>query len=230
MRILITGHLGFIGSNLKKQFKASGWDIKEGNDICSLQKLTVPYDVIINCAGEIWNKDEMIWTNVYGTERLAEHCYNTKTKLIHLSTASIYGNTYYGITKRMGEEVIKYYNSKDWLILRLTGIYGDGGDSAAYKFEKGDNIIFGDGYHVKDLVHIKDLIQAIKLAIKNNWIGEVNLGRGKPATVNEIFRRFGKGKPKYLKNKKPDMFVTCLDNSKALELGWKPTWSIYDKL
>ena len=228
MRICITGHLGFLGSYFKKQFKADGWDLKEGNDIASLL-LKDKYDLIINCAGEIWNKDSMIWTNVHGLDVLAKFCSDTNTKLIHFSTASVYGDSWYGITKRMGEEVIRHHNPKDWLILRLTGIYGEGGDTSAYLFEKGDNTIFGDGYHIKDFVHIRDLIKAVELAIKDNWTGEINLGGGKPATVNEIFKRFGKGKPKYLKDKKPDMFITYLDNSRALELGWRPSWSIYDK-
>lgn len=240
MNVLITGYLGFIGQHLMRYFKKvenvrkGGWivqgiDLREGYDITKYFR--GKYDVVVNCAGETHNLDMMVHTNVLGVESIVKQCQEYGGKLIHFSTSSINGSTYYGLTKRMGEEIIRAINPPNWCILRLVNVYerGGKGDSPACAFSRGDNVIFGDGYHIKDHVHVRDVVSAVELAIKDNWQGEVNLSSGKPATINEVFKRVSSGVPEYKLDKKPDMLVSYLDNSRALSLGWQPTWSIYDE-
>lgn len=227
MNILVTGEKGFLGSKLVEA--DDGWDIKDGKDISDLDNLRdVHYDLVINCAAEMFDKDNMVWTNVLGVESVARYCKRERAKLIHFSTVTIFGEGYYGATKRMGEEVIQQINPKDWLILRMTNVYGPGSQSPANRFENGEKDIFGEGYHIKDHVHVRDITHAVRMAITDNWTGIVNLSSGKPATIREVFRRFGTGEPNFLLDRKPDIQVSVLDNSRALSLGWKPTWSVYD--
>jgi nucleoside-diphosphate-sugar epimerase len=220
MKILIVGNQGFIGSYLQKNLKCDGMgkeDIADGE-----------WDVVINCAVEKFKESEMFQENVMSTDYVLRHLVSETTKLIHFSSVSIYGDSYYGLTKKMAEDLVKA-RAKDYCILRMTNVYGSGGDSPANRFENGDNTIFGQGFHIKDHIHIKDVLKAVRLAIKDNWQGEVNLSSGKPATINHIYAKWGIKRPKYLKDKEPAIQISILDNSRALSLGWKPSWSIYNE-
>jgi len=172
----------------------------------------------------------MVWTNVLGVQNLLEMCQKWNAKLIHFSTVGIYGKGRYGLTKKMGEDLIKHTNPNGgYCILRMTNLYGDGGSSPACRFENGEQVIYGDGSHVKDHLHVRDVVTAVKMAVEDNWKGEVNLSSGVSAPISEVYEIFGYGKPVYLKDAKPDIEVSQLDNSSALALGWRPTWNIYDR-
>ena len=236
MKILLTGVRGFLGNylfeHLSKKYQIEGEDIKTDklHDIARQGYPLARYDVIINCAAELTDKDNMIHTNVLGVDNLTRYCKNRNVKLIHFSTVSIYGSSYYGLSKKMGEDIIRFWDSPDWVILRMTNVYQPKGkgDSPACRFSRGETEIFGNGLHTKDHIHIRDVLSAVELAIKDNWYGEVNLASGTTLSVNNIFARLGMGEAIYLKNKKVDMEESKLDNSKALKLGWSPTWNLKD--
>ena len=235
-KILICGSSGFIGSylfeHLSKQFKVEGEDIKMGKlyDIARSGYPIKQYDIIINCAVEIFNQDNMIYTNVLGVDNLSRYCKKRNAKLIHFSSVSIYGNSYYGLSKRMGEDLIRFWDLPNWVILRMTNVYQPKGkgDSPACRFSRGETEIFGNGLHTKDHIHIRNVLQAVQLAIKDNWHGEVNLASGTSLSINDIFARLGVGEAIHLRDKKVDMVESKLDNSEALSLGWKPTWDLKD--
>jgi nucleoside-diphosphate-sugar epimerase len=87
MKILITGHEGFIGSNLyhyliEKNYVVIGLDIKSGNDIltCNLPDC----DIVIHLAGvggvrESIDDPAKYWqNNVEGTKRILDHYSNIR--------------------------------------------------------------------------------------------------------------------------------------------------------
>lgn len=230
MNVLITGNKGFIGSNIKVNVIGAinrGWDIKyEDKDIND--DIPGKYDTVIHCAAEMFDKDKMMWTNYLGTLNIVKHCLKWGARLIHLSTVSVYGDGMYGYSKKMAENVVEKLRPKG-CILRLTNVYGPGGSSPANRFEQGENVIFGDGSHVKDHVHLNDVVRAINMAINDEWEGTINIASGAPMAIKDVFERFGKGEPVYEKDRKPDIDNSILGNGTAFKLGWKPTWSIYDK-
>lgn len=110
MRVLITGHLGFIGSYLTKALKGTGiewvgYDIVDGNDIRNKLRLEKfieagNYDLVIHMAalagvrrGEEF-PDEYISTNVLGTKNIVDLCEKYSCKLIFFSSSSVLGGNW----------------------------------------------------------------------------------------------------------------------------------------
>jgi len=124
MKILITGHLGFIGSylckELKKRHKLVGYDLRSGDDIRDRRKLefifeTENIDCVVHLAaltgarrGELY-PDEYFQVNVLGTKNVVDLCekYNVN-RLIHFSSSSVQNgapDTIYGMSKYIGERI-----------------------------------------------------------------------------------------------------------------------------
>lgn len=193
--MVITGHLGFIGSHLTKEITATGLDKKERNNIldCSFPDsdtvihLAAQTDVITSTKDPIGDAI----TNVVGTIRLATHYRNAR--FIFASSGGAIQEKIespYGLSKFCAEEYIKML-CKDYVILRFPNIYGPGSHSVVEKFINGPINIFGDGSSTRDYVHVSDLVLAIKEAV--NWPkGTYHLGSGKNVSVLELAKATGK--------------------------------------
>lgn len=229
MKILITGHKGYIGSHLIKKLDAIGIDIKDGNDImyCELPDV----DVVIHLAAQpgvvksIDDPLETVRTNVLGTVRLAEKYKNTK--FIFASTGGAIQDEIpspYGLSKYCAEEFVKML-FKDYVILRFANVYGgEGSRSVVDKFLKESEItIYGDGSQTRTFVHIDDLITGIIASM--NWPkGSYYFGSEQNYTILDLaaavakpirFKDWREGELKHssLKNTTPD---------------WKPTIDVIE--
>jgi len=94
------------------------------------------------------NPKEAFLANVYGTFNVLNACIKAHSKLIFFSSREVYGETLsgqsseddplapnntYGITKMIGENLVRYAGEKnnlDFTILRLTNVYGPGGGTS----------------------------------------------------------------------------------------------------
>ncbi|OPY84763.1 MAG: UDP-glucose 4-epimerase [Smithella sp. PtaU1.Bin162] len=153
MKLLVTGHLGFIGSYLTKQLgDYVGYDIKNGHDTRNkLALYTVfennNFDMVIHLAAlpgvrkcNIFS-DEYITTNITGTNNLLEMCKKFRVnKFLYFSSSSVLGGNYsdnglnenapynpcniYGITKVAGELLVKN-SGLDYIIIRPFTVYGE---------------------------------------------------------------------------------------------------------
>ena len=137
MKVLITGHLGFIGTHLCKLFKKykisfDGFDLLDGNDIRNLLQLDKQfeagqYDTVIHLAALAGVRrgqefpDEYISTNIEGTQNIINMCerYNVG-RLIFFSSSSVLG----GVETGVGLDETDPYNPKSlYAITKLTGEY-----------------------------------------------------------------------------------------------------------
>ncbi len=191
MKVVITGHEGFIGSYLSKHFlEFTGLDKKSGNDIlnCELPEA----DVVIHLAAEpgviasMEDPYKNAETNILGTIRLAKHYSNAR--FIFASSGGTIQETIispYGLSKKTCEEYIKMM-CDDYIILRFPNVYGQGSRSVADKFlNSSTSIIYGDGSANRTYGYVEDIVQAIILSMK--WKkGTYKLGGNQNYTVMQI--------------------------------------------
>lgn len=146
----------------------------------------------------------------------------------------------YGVAKLTVEKYLHYYSSKrglDYIALRYGNVYGPRqnpkGEAGVISVFIDDILsgrapsIWGDGKQTRDFIYVDDVVEANLRAL--NYEGEehvFNIGSGKEASVNDIFRILKKlsscGNPVFNDKYKEAIPRICLDTSLALrELDWR---------
>jgi len=163
MRFLITGARGQLAKEFIKTLEKKGLDFvaltKEELDISNLDRVyktmkDVKPDVVINCAAyNLVDKAEgdfrdAFRVNSIGSYNLAIACKEVKAMLVHYSTDYVFDGTkqglyteedapnplsQYGKSKLLGEELIKQVMEENFLIFRVSWVYGEGTQNFIYK-------------------------------------------------------------------------------------------------
>lgn len=198
MTILITGHKGFIGSNLVKKlsdYTIIGVDLKDGNNILDSNYLDALFeyynvDVVIHLAAipgvgySILKSEEVLTNNIVGFDILAKTAIKHGVKhFIYASSSSVYGDdgqlkSPYAVSKATNElQAQVYSNLSDMKFtgLRFFTVYGEGirQDLAISKFikamENDEPIhIYGDGNQRRDFTYVDDITEAIKTIVESD--------------------------------------------------------------
>lgn len=188
--ILVTGHHGYIGSQLYDALRSSGHevigiDLKSGEDILH----TLPdrdFDVVFHLAAfpsvgySVENPSYTMMHNVLGTSRLLEWSkkHNVK-RFVFSSSAAVYGNdgvlgSPYALHKAISEMECKLYSDLyelDTVCLRYFNVYSEdqeyGGPYSTvisawmHALRTGTApTIEGDGQQTRDFVYVKDVVDA----------------------------------------------------------------------
>ena len=198
MNILITGHKGFIGSNLVKKLekhKIIGVDIKDGNNVLDSNFINAlfeyyDFDVVIHLAAiagvgySIDHSEEVLKNNIIGFDTLAKAAIKNGVKhFIYASSSSVYGDdgtqkSPYAVSKATNELQAAMYSNLSQMKftgLRFFTVYGEGirEDLAISKFKKAiENDlpihIYGDGTQARDFTYVGDICNAIKLIAESD--------------------------------------------------------------
>jgi nucleoside-diphosphate-sugar epimerase len=190
-KLLITGHLGWIGSNFTKLLDQEGilWqgiDRKAGEDLLlSMQPFLDKIDdctVVVHLAATpripaSWEQaDHYRENNVGVTDQIARICAEKGKYLVFASSSSVYGNgdgplNPYSWTKYAGEESIRMYGrtkNLKYSIARIFTNYGEDDASGlviskwlASYRQSQPLIVRGDGSQSRDFIHISDTCQAL---------------------------------------------------------------------
>lgn len=257
-KVLVTGANGFIGFHLCKSLAQEGYhvvdlgktDIRDFKEILRALKKHKPYGVFHLAALLPPGTNSAFFdVNVKGTFNLLEACRlcNVK-KFIYSSSMNVYGKdikylpvdekhpinpyNFYGLTKFLGEELVKLYNF-DSVILRYSGVYGPGKEQGAVanfirnaKLNKPLKILNNINW---DIVYIKDVVQAnIRAFEKADKIKFeiINIGAGKEINIRDLAEkiiRITGSKSKIISNKTSPCFRFYFNINKANKLlNFKP--------
>lgn len=197
MNILITGHKGFIGSNLTKKLSChniTGIDLKDGNNIFDTEYVNKlfeerNFDVVIHLAAiagvgySLEHSEEVLNNNIITFDILAKTAIKHKVKhFIYASSSSVYGDdgtqkSPYAVSKAANElQASMYSNLSDikFTGLRFFTVYGHNirKDLAISKFitaMQNDETLFvyGSGTQKRDFTYVDDICEAIKIIVES---------------------------------------------------------------
>jgi len=160
------------------------------------------------------NPEDAFKINVYGTHNVVNACILASCKLIFISSREVYGetindsskeddpmlpNNVYGLTKKIGEDLIRLASQKnglDYTILRLTNVYGPEGDQygaqVIIKKAISDGIIpILGGTQRLNYVYVDDVVDVINLVLDNEKSSKqiFNVGSKDTVTIDEYAKK-----------------------------------------
>lgn len=214
MKILITGTTGFLGRSLANHFKTSH-DIIEHTRSSILptgDAITMHQpDVIIHCAGEIYQTENMFATNIGMVNEIlnAIKYHSPTTRLIQIGSSAEYGPVprstneqdpinpvdVYQATKGAATLLCQGYARQFGLQTLVARIYsGYGANERKHRlfpklyraFFDNEPMTLRDGVH--DFIYIEDFLRGIELVLNKPWpVGEiVNFGSGVQTTNLQV--------------------------------------------
>jgi UDP-glucose 4-epimerase len=219
--ILITGHKGFIGSELSKKINEFiGLDIQEGKNILNespYEDVKIIYHLAAQSSVEdSWNNPVQDSDNLRMTVKIV-HDYPDAKIVFAQSAASLDIQSPYGFSKWVSAEYIKRFH-RNYVICTLPNVYG-GSKSVVDIFKSKDEVtIYGDGEQVRDFVHVSDVADAL-LKAKDWDKGEYLCGSGKGTKIIEL----AKGKKVKFEPARVEIRESILPNTTP---NWKPKITI----
>jgi len=203
MKILLTGYKGFIGTQIYKSLKESGFDI-DGVDLGDL----IPerkYDIILHFGARTLIRNSIKAPYEYFQDGLAltvkflEKARLDNSVFVFPTSGSIDEPTNpYSLSKKEGLEWITLYKnlySIKAVVLKLFNIYGETSrKGAVYLFTKaaltGEEIpVYGGGNQVRDFIHVNDLVKGIKNIVTGDvGPGEYEIGTGSGTSINDLIK------------------------------------------
>lgn len=230
MRILLTGHEGFIGNRLKaflrhKGHKLTGIDLKNGVDLLTCE-FPNEFDLIIHLAGRSGVRESIqdptaYWmNNVEAGRRLFERYKDTR--IIYASSSSAYEPDLnpYAASKYILEELAQRHSNS--LGLRLHTVYSDTPRKGMFFDKLLNNQLEYVTRHSRDFIHLNDVMTAIQLLIEKDYVkGVIDVGTGKPTRIQALAPNL----PVRL-NTPGEREITCANIEKLRNLGWKPKYSV----
>lgn len=260
-RVLVTGGAGFVGRHLVQRLEARGhavtvFDLHSGGDICdahAVERALPGHDTVVHLAA--WadlyaarlDPVEAVRVNVLGTAVIAEAAARFGARLVHGSTACVYGNQpsypsceaaipnpteIYARSKLAAEEVVRGMVASHGLgatWARFPGVYGEGlrGALAVARFFEAashDGVIsvHGDGRQTRSPIYVSDLAEGLARLVETPAIsGAINLGAPEEISALDLARRVialtGRGRVAHVEQRLPQTWRELLNSQRAHE-------------
>ena len=237
MKVLITGHKGFIGKHVFADWQSthSNW----------LMGMDFPYDIgnfdggdydlVIHLAAfadirdSQDNPQKYYENNVLKTKKLFDWCRETNTRLLYASSSVVeedYWTNPYAMTKWINE-VMAPPNSVG---MRFTTVYGPGGrGNMMYDLLKDGKATYVTN-HKRDWIHVKDVCRAIRYLASSDITGPVPIGTGKSIKVSDLAKAFGQGHLPIKELTPGERQDNVADTTILTSIGWFPTINVLDTI
>ena len=235
MRILITGHKGFIGSALYRRLTTKGHDvhgidIKQGPQFDLLHYTDWPeVDLIVHLAGKSGVRESLAdpaayWmNNVEASRRLFDRYEGTR--ILYASSSSAYEPDLnpYAASKYVLEELAERYSPLDMLGMRFHTVYSDSCPRENMFFNKlRSGTLEYTTRHYRDFIHLEDMLDAIEILITKTHInGTIDIGTGHPVRIQDLAPDL----PVRL-NTPGERNWTCANMEKMRALGFEPKYTV----
>ena len=188
--VLITGHLGFIGKNLKtvleQKYNVVGLDLKEGNDIlvCDLPDCDyVVHLAAVSGVRQSISDPEKYWrVNDEGTRRILEH-YKSKRVLVASSSSQYEPHLNPYAASKHAMEFIPHNNV---CFMRLHTVYSSVPRENMFFHKLLNGSLEYVTTHKRDFIHIDDICDAFDLLLDHSYVGSLDVGTGISITINNI--------------------------------------------
>ena len=208
MKVLVTGHKGFIGSHVYDYFKnaldceVDGIDLPD--DIGDFKGPTGifarHYDVVIHLAAfaalrdSIDNPDKFWENNVEKSKPIFDYCRKNDVRLLYASSAGAYGwwMNPYAITKKVNE-VQAPPNSVG---MRFFNVWAekDSRSDMLYRMLQEDTAKYITR-HERDYIHVKDVVRAIAYLMPTTYTGPIDVGTGQKTSILGMAKAMGRDLP-----------------------------------
>ena len=235
MNILLTGHKGFIGSNLLPRLKdhqVTTIDLLDGEDLrnCDLPE---NIDCLIHLAGRsgvrdsIKNPDAYFQNNILASLRIFEKYKNARVIYASSSTAAEPDRNPYAYSK-MTMEKLAPTNSVG---LRFTTVYGP--NAREHMFIPKlltRNLKYINTNHTRDFIHVDDICDAILKVLNSDVIGVMDVGTGDSNSLVDIVNHVGLKNVEHRVGDENERLDNKADIKSLMSIGWKPKIKLYDYL
>jgi len=235
MKILVTGHKGFIGSHVYEYFTDLGFEVDgyDRPDDLGDFKTDKIYDVVIHLAAnaairEAVENPDLFWeNNVEKSKPIFDYCRDNNVRCLYASSAAVYEwwINAYGISKKVNEVQappnsvgMRFFNVYAEKVSRTDMLYRMLEDKTATYLTR----------HKRDWIHVDDIVSAIATLIPSSYTGVLDVGTGDPVSVIDLATKMGMGHLPIKEDTPGERDITCADPSKLMELGWRPTINILD--
>lgn len=236
MRILITGHEGFIGRNALRVLSKNHEVIPYEGNICEW-KMTESYgspDVVLHLAAlagvrKSWTDPEGYWkVNVTASNRIFRWAEINNVKVIYASSSSVYEwwKNPYATSKKAMEEHAPFRS----IGMRFHTVYGpDSRPDMFYDMMLNNKIEYKTD-HYRDWTHVEDICSAIEtLLTYPNYTGIVDIGSDEPISVSEVLETYGYRDVPF-KDVVGEREVTHANIDEMRKLGWEPKYHILEEV
>ncbi len=203
MKILLTGHKGFIGTVIYSHLKDKGYDITGidvGDDIPDSK-----FDYIVHMGARTLirlSKEkpyEYFLDNVGLSLKMLELARKHGSTIVFPTSGSVAEATNpYSLSKKQIVEWIELYHNLYGVkrhILKFYNIYGPTSRKGAVflfcnaSLRKEPVTIYGDGTHVRDFIHVDDVARGIEDIVTGKVPeGSHEFGTGKGTSVNDLLK------------------------------------------
>jgi len=182
--ILVTGHKGYIGSNLMKHIpNAIGLDLKSGQDVLTCELPDVTHVIHLAGYSDIHGTMDDCWkNNVECTRRLLNYYSHCRILVASSSCAHAPYLSAYGMSKYIAESI----PHDNCLHMRFTNVYGNGHRPGSFHdlWERGKLEYVTD--HVRDFIHVDQLNEWINYYLHTKITGWVDIGSGKSVKISDL--------------------------------------------